>query len=58
MPRGARLTDTFLYHQPNFTVAQSDVADTNVPYDHDIRPDGKVNHRWLDLLAAKWRIKA
>jgi hypothetical protein len=44
-----KMVDTILVEGPGFTIAQSDLAETLVPYGPADREDGNRNYGWIDL---------
>ncbi len=43
------MTDTILFQEPGVTIAYDDQAHTLAPYGRSVRPDGDVNHGFIDL---------
>ena len=41
--------DTIIRRGPGFVIAQSDVAETLIPYSGSLRRDGDINHGFKDL---------
>ncbi len=42
------MTDTILFQEPGVTIAYDDQAHTVAPYGHSVRPNGDVNHGFID----------
>ncbi len=43
------MTDTILFQEPGVAIAYDDQAHTLAPYGRSVRPNGDVNHGFIDL---------